>query len=43
MHWGWVCDRLSRRQLRMLQRSTLRQLEITNRKVVHSGPRAALG
>ena len=43
MHWGWVCDRLSRRQLRMLQRSTLRQLEITNRKVVHSGPRTALG
>jgi hypothetical protein len=43
MHWDWVCDRLSRRQLRMLQRSTLRQLEITNRKVDHSGPRTALG
>ncbi len=43
MHWDWVCDRLSRRQLRMLQRSTLRQLEITNRRVEHSGPRVALG
>ena len=43
LHWGWVCDRLSRRQLHLLQRSTLRQFEITNRRVVHSGPRAAIG
>lgn len=43
MHWGWVCDRLSRRQLRMLQRSTLRQLDITNKRVAHSGPRADIG
>ncbi len=43
MHWGWVCDRLSRRQLQLLQRSTLRQFEITNRRVVHSGPRNAIG
>lgn len=43
MHWGWVCDRLSRRQLQLLQRSTLRQFEITNRRVVHSGPRDAIG
>jgi len=43
LHWGWVCDRLSRRQLTMLHRSTLRQLEITNRRVEHSGPRAAIG
>ncbi len=43
MHWGWVCDRLSRRQLRLLQRYTMRQFEITNRRVVHSGPRNAIG
>ncbi|MEO7665175.1 MAG: DUF6390 family protein [Candidatus Limnocylindrales bacterium] len=43
MHWGWVCDRLSRRQLHLLQRSTLRQFEITNRRVAHSGPRNAIG
>jgi len=43
MHWGWVCDRLSRRQLHLLQRSTMRQFEITNRRVVHSGPRNAIG
>jgi hypothetical protein len=43
LHWGWVCDRLSRRQLGSLRRSTLRQLDITNRRVAHSGPRANLG
>ena len=43
LHWGWVCDRLSRRQLHMLQRSTLRQFEITNRRVAHSGPRHVIG
>ena len=43
LHWGWVCDRLSRRQLHLLQRSTMRQFEITNRRVAHSGPRSAIG
>jgi hypothetical protein len=43
MHWGWVCDRLSRRQLHLLRRSTLRQFEITNRRVAHSGVRAEIG
>lgn len=43
LHWGWVCDRLSRRQLHLLQRSTMRQFEITNRRVVHSGARNAIG
>jgi Family of unknown function (DUF6390) len=43
LHWGWVCDRLSRRQLHLLQRSTLRQFEITNLRVEHSGPRHAIG
>jgi len=43
LHWGWVCDRLSRRQLQLLRRSTIRQFEITNRRVVHSGARNAIG
>ena len=43
LHWGWACDRLSRRQLHLLQRSTLRQFEITNRRVVHRGPRNEIG
>lgn len=42
LHWGWVCDRLSRRQLSNLRRFTLLQLDITNRRVAHPGPRAAL-
>jgi hypothetical protein len=42
MHWGWVCDRLSRRQLANLRRFTMRQIDITNHKVAHPGPRAAL-
>lgn len=41
LHWNWVCDRLSRRQLHMLRRSTLRQLELTN-GVDHPGARMAL-
>ncbi|MBA2528799.1 MAG: hypothetical protein H0V19_02360 [Euzebyales bacterium] len=43
MHWGWVCDRLSRRQLVNLRRFTLRQLHITNDRVAHSGPAQVLG
>lgn len=42
LHWGWVCDRLSRRQLIHLRRSTLRQFEITNHRVRHSGARAGI-
>ncbi len=42
MHWGWVCDRLSRRQLTNLRHFTMRQIDITNEKVAHPGPRAAL-
>lgn len=38
MHWHWVCDRLDRRQLAALRRYSLRQLDITNRRVAHSGP-----
>ncbi len=43
LHWGWVCDRLSRRQLHLLRRSTLRQFEITNKRVIHNGPREVIG
>jgi hypothetical protein len=41
LHWDWVCDRLSRRQLHMLRRSSLQQLDITN-GVAHPGARAAI-
>jgi hypothetical protein len=43
MHWNWVCDRLSRRQLHLLRRSLQRQLDITNHRVAHPGPRAVIG
>lgn len=43
MHWGWVCDRLSPRQLRNLQRYTRRHLDITNDRVEHSGPAMVIG
>lgn len=42
LHWGWVCDRLSRRQLANLRHFSLLQLDIVNRRVAHPGPRAAL-
>jgi hypothetical protein len=38
MHWHWICDRLDRRQLEQLRRRTVRQLDITNDRVAHSGP-----
>ncbi len=37
LHWHWVCDRLSPRQLAMLRRSTAEQLRITNDQVAHPG------
>ncbi len=36
LHWDWVCDRLTARQLRSLRYNTLRQLEITNRTIGHN-------
>ena len=42
LHWDWVCDRLSPRQLTMLRGYTLRQLEITNHRVEHNGVAHAL-
>jgi hypothetical protein len=43
MHWHWVCDRLSRRQLANLRRHTARQLDISNERVSHPGPAMAMG
>jgi hypothetical protein len=37
MHWNWICDLLSRRQLVNLRRYSLLQLEATNRRVSHPG------
>ena len=42
LHWDWVCDRLTPRQLANLRRFTARQLTITNDRVSHSGPGVAL-
>lgn len=43
LHWEWVCDRLTRRQLVDLQRFSARQLDMTNRDLVHPGPALVLG
>lgn len=43
LHWDWVCDRLSQRQLASLRRYSARPLTITNQKVAHSGPAIKLG
>ena len=37
MHWDWVCDRLSLRQLAALRRYTDHQLRLTNRTLVGVG------
>jgi hypothetical protein len=43
LHWDWVCDRLTPEQLAALQRSTVKQLAITNRTAGHPGPAMTLG
>jgi hypothetical protein len=42
MHWGWICDRLSRRQLANLRRYSLLQLDVTNHRVSRPGVAAVL-
>jgi hypothetical protein len=42
LHWNWVCDRLSQRQLRALYAYTTRHLDLVNHRVEHSGPAAVL-
>ena len=42
LHWEWVCDRLTERQVGFLRSYTLRHLEIVNQGNLHSGPAARL-
>jgi hypothetical protein len=41
--WDWICDRLTRRQLRALRGFTLRHLDLVNHRVEHPGTLAVLG
>ena len=43
MHWEWVCDVLSDRQVRYLRDFTVRHLRIVNEGNLHKGPAALLG
>jgi len=43
LHWDWICDRLTQRQLRALRGYTQRHLDLVNHRVDHSGPLAVLG
>ncbi len=43
LHWGWVCDRLTTRQLESLQRRARRHLGIANDRLAHSGPALTVG
>ncbi|MGQ0837241.1 DUF6390 family protein [Actinokineospora sp.] len=42
LHWDWICDRLTARQLGFLRRYTVRQLDIVNHRVAHPGTAAVL-
>jgi hypothetical protein len=42
LHWDWVCDRLSRRQLVTLRRYTARHLDIVNQSQDRQGIAAAV-
>jgi hypothetical protein len=42
LHWEWVCDRLTERQVGFLRSYTLRHLRIVNEGNLHSGPAALL-
>ena len=43
LHWEWVCDRLTDRQLASLRHFTQRHLAIVNDRVDHPGPAMVLG
>jgi hypothetical protein len=43
LHWEWVCDRLTERQVSYLRTYTMRHLQIVNEGNLHSGPAALLG
>jgi hypothetical protein len=43
LHWDWICDKLTQRQLRSLRTYTMRHLDMVNHRVEHPGPAALLG
>lgn len=43
LHWDWMCDRLSQRELRQLIAYTARTLHLTNQRLASTGPGALLG
>ncbi len=43
MHWDWVCDRLTKRQVHHLRAFTARHLRVVNEGNLHSGPATLLG
>ncbi len=42
LHWHWVCDRLTDRQVRALRGYTKRHLDLVNHRVARSGPALVL-
>lgn len=42
LHWHWICDKLTSRQLRQLQLYTVRHLRIANTGVEHRGTALAI-
>jgi hypothetical protein len=38
LHWEWVCDKLTERQVAYLRGYTVRHLQIVNSGNLHSGP-----
>ena len=43
LHWEWICDRLTPRQVGYLRDFTHRHLHIVNDGNLHAGPAALLG
>jgi hypothetical protein len=43
MHWSWICDRLTPRQLADLKRFSERQLMMANNELTHPGPATVIG
>ncbi len=42
LHWEWVCDRITPRQLASLRAATASHLDLVNRRLLHSPPQAVL-
>lgn len=43
MHWHWICDHVTTRELTALRWYTMRHLDMVNNRVEHPGTAAALG